>query len=98
MVYVGIVCDHTASARAAKSSSCCGALAFFLINVFLYMQLDPVASVHDHTVSICAAKSSGSSGAPVLFKITLPNVCAARYSIIASTSAFYAVSVCSAKT
>lgn len=97
VVCIGNVEDRTASAWAAKSSSRCSALTFFLINVFLYMQLNPVASVYDHTVSICAAKSSGSGGALVLFKITLPNVCAAKYSIIASTSVFYAVSVCSAK-
>lgn len=101
VVYIGIVYNHTASAWAATSSSRCSALVFFLINVFLYTQLNPVASVYDHTVSICAAKSSGSGGARVLFKITLPNVCAAKSSIIASTvhRSFtdYAVSVCSAK-
>lgn len=78
VVYIGNVYDHTASACAATSSSRCSALVCFMINVFLYVQLNPVSSVYDHTVYICAAKSSGSGSAQVLFKITLPSVCAAK--------------------
>lgn len=67
VVHIGIVYDHTASACAATSSSRCSASVVFMINVFLYVQLNPEASVSDHTVSTCAAKSSGSGSALVLF-------------------------------